>query len=202
VSYLPPEEIDRLLPSVGTPMPNCEVLLVDEQGREVPPGSVGEMIVRGSNVMQGYWQDPEGSRKVFGSGPYPSDRWLHTGDYFYSDPEGNLYFTGRRDDMIKCRGERVSPREIESALLRVEGILEAAVRGVPDEIEGQMVAAFVVASPESGLTEQEVRGHCSRYLESSRVPRIIRFVDQIPRNGRGKIDWKRLHLDDQIEMPT
>ncbi len=202
VSYLPPEDLDRLCSSVGRAMPNCEVRLVDEEGREVQPGAVGELIVRGSNIMQGYWHDPEGSRDTFGPGAYHSDRWLRTGDMFTSDAEGNLYHAGRRDDMIKCRGERVSPREVEAALLQIGGILEAAVRGVPDEADGQAIAAFVVKSPGSGLTLPEIRRECSRYLESTRVPRHIKLLDRLPRNDRGKIDWKELHPWDAQEKST
>jgi acyl-CoA synthetase (AMP-forming)/AMP-acid ligase II len=202
VSYLPPEDLDRLCSSVGRAMPNCEVRLVDEEGREVQPGAVGELIVRGSNVMQGYWHDPEGSRDTFRPGAYHSDRWLRTGDMFTSDAEGNLYHAGRRDDMIKCRGERVSPREVEAALLRIGGILEAAVRGVPDEADGQAIAAFVVVSPGSGLTLPKIRRECSRYLESTRVPRHIKLLDRLPRNDRGKIDWKELNPWDAQEKST
>jgi len=202
VSYLPPGDIDRLAQSVGKAMPNCEVVLVDDQGREVPSGDVGEMVVRGSNVMQGYWQDPHGSGEVFRPGAYPSDRRLHTGDYFYLTNDGNLVFKGRKDDMIKCRGERISPREIEAVLLQLDGVLEAAVKGVPDEIDGQAVAAFVVASPGKALKTEDVRKHCGRHLENGRVPRHVRFIDCIPRTANGKIDWKELHLDEQIEMAT
>ena len=186
VSYLPPGEIDRLLPSVGKAIPNSEVRLVDEQGREVLPGIVGELIVRGSNVMQGYWQDPDGSREVFRPGAYPSDRWLHSGDYFYSDPEGNLYFTGRRDDMIKCRGERISPREIESALLKTEGILEAAVKGVPDEIDGQAIAAFVVVSPES----EPYGAGSTRAMQSNTRKHTRTSLYSLCRSSASKRSWK------------
>ncbi len=189
VSYLPPAEIDRLPQSVGRPMPNCQVTLVDPEGHEVALGCVGEMVVRGSNVMQGYWQDPSGSSEVFRPGAYPSDRRLHTGDYFSYTSDGYLVYVGRKDDMIKCRGERISPREIERVIGQLDGVLDVAVKGVPDDIQGQAVAAFVVVSPDSGLKREQIRRHCGRHLEDSRVPRHVHFVSSIPRNSRGKVDW-------------
>lgn len=152
--------------------------------------------------MQGYWKDSQGSVVVFRPGAYPSDRRLHTGDYFRRTNDGNLFFVGRNDDMIKCRGERISPREIEAVLLKMDGVLEAAVKGVPDEIDGQAVAAFVVVSPGMALKTEDIRRYCGRHLENGRVPRHVRFLDRIPRTARGKIDWKQLDLDGRIEVVT
>ena len=179
-------------------MPNCEVTLLDEGGSEVQAGQVGELVVRGANIMQGYWHDPEGSAHVFREGLYPADRRLYSGDYFYRGDGGNLFFVGRKDDMIKCRGERISPREIEAVLLKMDGIKEAAVKGVQDDIDGHAIVAFVVISPEAGIRAEDVRRHCRRYLENVRVPRHICFRDAIPRNSRGKVDWAQIRFDEQL----
>ncbi|MHC4519876.1 MAG: class I adenylate-forming enzyme family protein, partial [Planctomycetota bacterium] len=144
VGYLEPEELARRPGSVGKAMPNCEVAVVDDQGNSVPPGEVGELVIRGSNVMQGYWRDPGMTAKAYRAGAYPASRWLYSGDYFRMDDEGFLYFLGRKDDMIKTRGERVSPKEVENAICELDDVAEAAVVPVPDDILGQAIKVFVV----------------------------------------------------------
>src|SRR6185436_7650621 len=144
VSYLPPDQLDTRPMSVGRGMPNEEVWLIDEEGRRLPNGSVGELVVRGSNVMRGYWRKPAETAERLKPGALPGEMYLHTGDIFRTDSEGYLYFVGRRDDIIKSRGEKVSPREVENVLYGLEGVLEAAVIGVPDEVLGQAIKAFVV----------------------------------------------------------
>ncbi len=116
VSYLPPELIDERPDSVGKAMPNEEVYIVDEHGDRVGPHRVGELVVRGSNVMMGYWEMPEETSACLRPGRYPGERVLYTGDLFRTDDEGYLYFVGRKDDIIKSRGEKVSPREIENVM--------------------------------------------------------------------------------------
>ncbi|MEW5801318.1 MAG: AMP-binding protein, partial [bacterium] len=125
VSYLPPEELDKKPNSVGKPMPNVEVFIVDEKGDKVGPGVVGELVIRGSNIMKGYWNDPQETDRVLKAGPYPGERVLYSGDLFRMDEAGYLFFVGRKDDLIKTRGERVSPREVENALCQMEGVSEA-----------------------------------------------------------------------------
>jgi long-chain acyl-CoA synthetase len=189
--YLGGDELDQRPASVGRPMPNCEVLVVDENGREVGPGEVGELIVRGANVMQGYWNDPEMTAEVYRPGPYPASRWLYSGDYFRRDEDGFLYFLGRKDDMIKTRGERVSTREVENALCELEGVSEAVVIGVPDEILGQAIKAFVV-SPTGGLEEKAVLRHCADRLSPCMVPKYVEFAATLPKSANGKIDKRAL----------
>jgi len=192
VSYLPPEELIGRTNSVGIPMPNEEVFVVDENGREVGPGQVGELVIRGSNVMQGYWNAPEETARTFRPGKYRGEVLLYSGDLFKRDEEGFLYFVARRDDMIKTKGERVSPKEIENALCEMEGVAEAAVIGVPDEILGQAIKAFVVTGDGSGLTEQKVKRFCINHLEPFLVPKYIEFRKALPKSGHGKIDKKAL----------
>lgn len=110
-------------------MPNEEVYIVDESGNRVAPGVIGELVVRGSNVMKGYWELPEETGKMLKPGPLPGEMVLYTGDLFKMDAEGYLYFVGRKDDIIKTRGEKVSPREVEEVLHEIPGVAEAAVIG-------------------------------------------------------------------------
>lgn len=192
VCYLSPEEVDRRPSSVGKAIPNCEVWIEDESGREIGPGETGELVIRGSNVMRGYWNAPELSARYFRPGRYPGELVLYSGDYFRKDDDGYLYFLGRKDDMIKCRGERVSAKEVENTLYEIRGIREAAVIGIPDGIEGQSIKAFVSVDPSSGTGERDIRKYCADNLESFAVPKYIQFIDELPKTPNGKIDKKRL----------
>jgi long-chain acyl-CoA synthetase len=192
VAYMPPEELDNRPSSVGKAMPNCEVFIVDEDGNELPPGKTGELIIRGSNTMQGYWQDPETTAKTYHPGRYPSDRILYSGDYFRKDEQGFLYFLGRKDDMIKSKGERISAREVENSICAMDTVAEAAVIGVPDEILGQAIKAFIVATHGAILTEKQVMKHCAENMEIFMVPKYVKFMDSLPKTPNGKIDKKQL----------
>src|SRR5690606_19127501 len=134
VSYLPPEELERKPLSVGVAIPNTEVWVVDEAGQRVRPGQVGKVVVRGATVMAGYWEKPVETAGRLRPGHIPSERWLWTGDWATVDAEGYLYFLGRSDDVIKSRGEKLAPREVEEAILDIPGVREVVVVGVPDPI--------------------------------------------------------------------
>jgi acyl-CoA synthetase (AMP-forming)/AMP-acid ligase II len=188
VSYLPPEELDRRPASVGRGMPNEEVWVVDENGNRVGPGIVGELVVRGSNVMRGYWGDSEITDRVLRPGALPGEKVLYTGDLFKTDSEGFLYFVGRKDDMIKTKGERVSPKEVENALYGLQGVVEAAVIPVSDEILGQAIKAIIVQRNGSFLIEKDVLRHCKNELEEFAIPKYIEFRDSLPKTSSGKID--------------
>jgi amino acid adenylation domain-containing protein len=192
VAFLPPEDIDRKPGSVGRAMPNCEVYLVDDSGQPVAPGEIGELCIRGSNVMQGYWNLPEETTNVLAPGNHPYEKALRSGDLFKMDDEGYLYFVARKDDIIKSRGEKVSPKEVENVLYQLEGIEEAVVIGVQDNVLGEAVKAFVKVSPSHKLTERQVIQHCMRHLENFCVPKFIEFVDELPKSANGKIDKKQL----------
>jgi acyl-CoA synthetase (AMP-forming)/AMP-acid ligase II len=187
VSYLPPEQLDVRPTSIGRGMPNEEVYIVDERGRRVPPGVVGELVVRGSNVMKGYWELPEETAKVLRPGSFPWERVLYTGDFFRMDEEGYLYFVGRKDDIIKTRGEKVSPREVEDVLHSLADVAEAAVIGVPDPLLGEAVKAIVTLREGSVLTEPDLRRHCARNLEDFAVPKFVEFRKALPKTPSGKI---------------
>ncbi len=193
VSYLPPEQIERRPLSVGKAIPNTEVFIVDEEGRKVDrPGVAGELVVRGSHVMKGYWNLPEETDKVLKPGPWPGEKVLYTGDLFMMDEEGYLYFVARKDDLIKVGGGRVSPREIENTLLEMDGIAEAAVVGVDHKILGQAVKAFVVLKKDAAATAEDILKHCASRLENFMVPKSIEIRQSLPKSAHGKIDKKEL----------
>jgi len=190
VAYLPPEEIDRRPTSVGKAMPNVEVTLVDEHGQPTTSG-VGELVVRGSNVMSGYWNRPDETGKVLRPGPF-GQRVLYSGDIFRTDEDGFLYFVSRKDDVIKSRGEKVSPREVENVIYDLAGVVEAAVIGEADDLLGQAVSAYIVKGDGVELTAQDVFRHCARFLEDFMIPRRVEFLDEMPRTATGKIDRRAL----------
>jgi acyl-CoA synthetase (AMP-forming)/AMP-acid ligase II len=186
-TYLPPEDLARKPTSVGVAIPNTELWIVDEQGKRVGPNVVGQLVIRGATVMRGYWGKPEQTARKLRPGPLPGEVVLYTGDLCRLDEEGYLYFVGRMDDIIKSRGEKVAPKEVESALVDVPGVKEAAVIGVPDEILGQAVKAFVVCETGVTLSKREVRRECEKRLESFMVPKQVVFVSELPRTDTGKI---------------
>ena len=192
VSYLPPEELDRRPSSVGRPIPNSEVFVLDEEGKEKAAGETGELVVRGAHVMRGYWNAPGLTDRIFRPGLHPGEKLLYTGDLFRRDEEGFLYFVGRKDDLIKTRGERVSPKEVENVIVQMEGVGESAVIGIPDEILGQAIRAFVVVTPGASITEMDLLKHCKENLESFKIPRDIYFLDRLPLTANGKVDKKKL----------
>jgi long-chain acyl-CoA synthetase len=191
VTYLPPDQLDARPTSVGRGMPNEEVWLVDEAGQRLPNGSTGELVIRGSNVMRGYWEKPDETAKRLKPGPSvggpAGEMVLVSGDLFRTDAEGYLYFVSRKDDIIKSRGEKVSPREVENALHALEGVYEVAVVGVPDDLLGQAVKAFVVLKPGVSYTEREVIKHCLGHLESFMAPKYVEFVETLLKTDTGKI---------------
>ncbi len=193
VSYLFPEEIDRRPLSVGKAIPNTEVWIVDKKGKKIDrPGIVGELVVRGSHVMKGYWNLPEETKKTLKPGPLPYEKVLYTGDLFKLDEEGFLYFVSRKDDLIKVGAGRVSPREVENALYEMADIEEAAVIGVDHKILGQAVKAFVVLKKGSAATAEDVLKHCASRLENFMVPKSVEIRPSLPKSAHGKIDKKGL----------
>ena len=195
VSYLPPEQLDIRPTSVGRGMPNEEVYVVDENGNPVAPGVVGELVVRGANVMMGYWGLPEETARVLRPGRYPWERVLHTGDLFIMDEEGYLYFVARKDDIIKSRGEKVSPKEVENVICELTEVQEAAVVGVPDPILGEAVKAFVVVADGATLAEDDVIKHCTRRLENFMVPKAVEFRASLPKTQTGKVSRRELRSE-------
>jgi amino acid adenylation domain-containing protein len=186
-TYLPPADLERKPTSVGLPIPNTELWIVDENDAPRGPNEIGQLVIRGATVMKGYWEKPEATARKLRPGPLPGEQVLYTGDLCRLDEEGYLYFVGRMDDIIKSRGEKVAPKEVESALSNIDGVKEAAVIGVPDEILGQAVKAFVVLEQGATLTEKDVVRECQKRLESFMVPKYVVFVGSLPTTTTGKI---------------
>jgi amino acid adenylation domain-containing protein len=190
--YLPPEQLEKRAGSVGIPIPGTECWVEDETGRRCGPGEVGELVVRGRHVMRGYWESPEATARRFRPGPVPGERLCHTGDLFTQDGDGFFYFVGRSDDIIKSRGEKVAPKEVEAVLHGFQGVAEAAVVGVPDAILGQAIKAIIVPARGASLTAAPILAYCRAHLESHMVPQQIEFRDELPRTSSGKIARREL----------
>jgi acyl-CoA synthetase (AMP-forming)/AMP-acid ligase II len=191
-TYLPPEDIDRKPESVGIAIPNTELWLVDEHDNKLGPNQVGQLVIRGATVMKGYWEKPEATAVKLRPGPVPGEQVLYTGDLCRLDDEGYLYFVGRMDDIIKSRGEKVAPKEVEAALYAIEGVKEAAVIGVPDELLGQAVKAFVVLHDGAQLDARAIIRACQARLESFMVPKHVEIVAELEKGATGKIQKTNL----------
>ena len=187
ITIMPPE-LDRERPdSVGCPLPGTEVLVLDADGCSVPTGQTGEIVVTGPHVMPGYWQSPELTAHTFRRDAHSGALRLHTGDYGHLDEDGYLYFEGRRDDMFKRKGIRMSTIEIEAAAMDIPGIRAAAVLP-PDD--GRELALFV----DSDLPPYAVLRELAQRLEAAKVPPICRVVTNLPLTPHGKNDRKKLAL--------
>jgi acyl-CoA synthetase (AMP-forming)/AMP-acid ligase II len=137
--------------------------------------------------MKAYWNRPYETAKTLRPGRYPWERVLHTGDLFMKDPDGYLYFVARKDDIIKSRGEKVSPREVEGVIYELPAVREAAVVGVPDAVLGQAIKAVVVPAEGHSLEARDVIAHCARRLENFMVPKHVEFRSELPKTATGKI---------------
>ena len=192
VSYLEPELIDSKTHSVGKAIPGTEVFLLSPEGKPVPPGEAGILHVRGPHVMAGYWNNEELSKEMLKPGIIPGERILCAHDLFKMDDEGFLYFQGRNDDIIKTRGEKVSPIEVENSIYRIEGIKEVAVIGIPDAFLGESIVAYVTIHDQMHISEKEIQRECRANLEIFMVPQKIVFLSEMPKSSNGKIDKKEL----------
>jgi long-chain acyl-CoA synthetase len=188
-TYLPPADLDRKPGSVGIAIPGTQAFVVDEAGKVVGPGAVGELVIQGPHVMQGYWRNEEATARALRPGPDASRRALYTGDLFTSDEDGFLYFVGRQDDIIKTRGEKVAPKEVEAVLHAHPDVAEVVVAGVTDPILGEAVSALVV-SRNADLTSQDLIRYCAKNLEDFMVPKFLKFVDSLPQTETGKVSRK------------
>lgn len=200
VCYLEPEEAFTRPDSVGKAIPGTEVFLLDADGNPVGPNQPGILHVRGPHVMVGYWNKPAETAHMLRPGRHAADRVLCTHDVFRMDEDGYLYFVGRTDDIIKTRGEKVSPVEVENVLYGVPGVRDAAVIGIPDPLLGEAIRAFVSRSPGSQVGEREIRRACQERLESFMVPKEIVFLEDLPKTDTGKVRKKSLF--DLIPSPA
>lgn len=185
-TYLPPSQLDVRPQSVGVAIPNTQAYVVDDNGNRASPGVVGELVIRGPHVMQGYWEDEVATARMLRPGPHPWEKVLHTGDLFRCDEDGFLYFVGRKDDIIKTRGEKVAPKEIEAVIHAMPGIIEVVVFGREDNVLGQAIHCSVVASDPT-IDEKAVIRHCQQHLEDFMVPRTVTLRAELPKTDTGKV---------------
>jgi long-chain acyl-CoA synthetase len=167
--------------SIGIPMPGIDAKVLDENLHELPPGEVGELAVRGPNIMLGYWQRPDETYKTI------KIDWLLTGDMARMDEDGYFYIVDRKKDMIIAGGYNIYPHEVEEVLFAHPGVAEAAVVGLPDEYRGETVAAFIVPKPGVTLTAEELDKYCRENLAAYKVPRIYEFRSELPKSAVGKV---------------
>jgi long-chain acyl-CoA synthetase len=177
--------------SVGMPFPSTDVCILDESDRAVGVGEVGELCVKGPQVMQGYWQRPEETAASF-----TADGWLRTGDIARMDADGRLYIEDRKKDLIIVSGFNVYPNEVENVVTTHPGVLEAAVIGVPDPKTGEAVKVFVVKK-DASLDEAELSAYCRERLTGYKTPDIVEFVDELPKSHIGKVLRRELKADDE-----
>lgn len=192
VCYLEPELIDSKPHSVGKAIPGTEVFILSAEGKPVLPGETGILHVRGPHVMAGYWNNEELSNEMLKPGLLPGERILNAHDLFKMDEEEFLYFQGRNDDIIKTRGEKVSPIEVENTIYQLSGIKEVAVLGLPDVILGESIIAFITCHEQVNFSEKEIQQQCIKSLEPFMVPQKIVFLPEMPKSSNGKIDKSEL----------
>jgi fatty-acyl-CoA synthase len=181
ITWLPPGDASRKIGSVGVPVFHGDVKIVDEEGVEVKPGEVGEIVVSGPTLMSGYWARPEATGETIRNG------WLHTGDLARVDEEGFFYIADRKKDVIISGGENIYPAEVEKTLLENPRIFDVAVVGIPDEKWGEAGMAFVVVREGDEMTEEEILGFCEERLAKYKIPKSIRFVTELPLTAAQKI---------------
>ena len=186
LSYLPPDRLPEKLGSIGQAIPNVELRVIKDDGSLAQPGEVGELVATGTNIMRGYWNQPEETQAVL------TEHGFHTGDLGKADDEGFLYVVGRKRDMIKSGANRVSAKEIEETLLEHEALLECAVIGIPDDMLGEAIQAHVVLKPEvNGNAAQKLPealiAFCREHLTEFKVPRTVIVEEKLPKNASGKI---------------
>jgi acyl-CoA synthetase (AMP-forming)/AMP-acid ligase II len=181
LSYLEPERFKDKMDSIGKAIPGVTLTVMDEEGREVQIGQVGELVASGENIMRGYWKDPEMTARVLDTKGY------HTGDLCYQDKEGFFYVLGRKDNLLKVGGHRINPREVEDVLMGTGLVMEAIVLGIPDELLGHRLIALVTPKSQES-TPDIILNVCTSRLPRYQVPSIIECIHSLPKSAGGKID--------------
>jgi acyl-CoA synthetase (AMP-forming)/AMP-acid ligase II len=182
LSYLPPADLPDRIGSIGKAIPGVELTVRLPDGSEAGVDEVGELVARGDNIMEGYWNAPAETAEVL------SDLGYHTGDLARRDADGFLYIVGRSREMIKSGAHRISPREIEDAIAGRDGVDEVAVKGGADEMLGESIHAFITLVPGASCSESEIQEWCRSRIASYKVPHQVHVIDAFPRNASGKID--------------
>jgi acyl-CoA synthetase (AMP-forming)/AMP-acid ligase II len=197
-TYLPPEELEHRPTSMGKAIPNTEILVVNDEGQLCKPGEVGELVHRGPTVSMGYWGQPALTAQVLRQHPFlppelgSDEKVCYSGDLVKMDEEGFLYFVGRRDTMIKSSGFRISPTEVEAVLFQSGRIRGAAVIGIPDEVLGQAVKAFVVPREGEVLMPETLLAFCAEKMPRYMVPKALEVLEALPKTPSGKPDYPAL----------
>jgi long-chain acyl-CoA synthetase len=180
------EEFPVRFGSVGKPLPGIEVKIVDNEGNQLAQGERGEIIVRGHNVMLGYYNNPSATAETI------RDGWLYTGDVGYFDTDGYLFIVERKKDLIIRNGQNIYPRDVEEVIAQHPAVLEVAVVGVPSEKTGEEVKAYIALQPDQIVTEGEIIAYTQQYLANYKTPSSIEFIEALPRNTVGKINKRAL----------
>ncbi|SRR5713226_224045 len=197
-TYLPPEELDYRPTSMGKAIPDTEILVLNDKGEICKPGEPGELVHRGPTVSLGYWNRPKDTARALRPNPLlppelgDCERVCYSGDLVKTDEEGFLYFIGRRDTMIKSSGFRISPTEVEEVLFQTGKLRGAAVIGVPDDVLGQVVKAFVVARDSVPLDTEGLLAACAEKMPRYMVPKFIEVLPEMPKTSSGKVDYPAL----------
>ncbi len=197
-TYLPPEELDRRPTSMGKAIPDTEILVLNDQGQRCKPGEIGELVHRGPTVSLGYWNRPEETARVLRPNPLllpemgDCEKVCYSGDLVKMDDDGFLYFIGRRDTMIKSSGFRISPTEVEEVIFQTGKLLGAAVIGLPDEVLGQVIKAFVVPREGDTLDTTALFETCAEKMPRYMVPKFIEVLTDLPKTSSGKVDYPAL----------
>jgi long-chain acyl-CoA synthetase len=182
----PFEDALRKIKAVGKCLPTVHVKMADDDGREVPTGSIGEILLAGAKVFRGYWKKPEATRETL------IDGWVHTGDIGKVDEEGFVYVLDRKKDMINRGGEKIYSLEVENVICDNPNVLEVAVVGVPDRVMGEVVKACIALKPGAKATEEDIKKFCTERLADYKVPKFLEFMDNLPRNPAGKVNKPEL----------
>ena len=193
-SYICGEQLKQKPGSVGLAIPNTEIWIVDDQGNKLPANEIGEIVIRGGTVMKGYWNKPQQTKKILRDGPINGEKVLYTGDYGLKDHDGYLYLKGRMDEVLKSRGMKVIPKDIETFLMNIEGIKEAAIIGVPDQRHGIVLYAYVANEANSNQDKAIIMALCQQLVPSQRPEQVI-VLNQLPKTTNGKIDKRSLIAD-------
>lgn len=191
-TFLAKDKMLNKLGSVGKPLPHLHVRVVDDNGRDVAPNEMGEIILKGPKVFKGYWKNPEATAEAIRKG------WFYTGDMGTLDQDGYLYIMDRKKDIIISGGENIASPEVERVIFELPAVLEAAVVGIPHPKWLQVPKAYVALKPGASLTKEQLIEHCAKKLAKFKVPKKVEFIDQLPRNPSGKVlkrELRSMHIE-------
>ena len=197
-TYLPPDQLDTRPTSIGKAIPNTEILVVNDEGKPCKPGEVGDLVHRGPTVSLGYWGQPELTAQRLRNHPFQpqelgsQEKVCYSGDLVTMDEAGFLYFVSRRDTMIKSSGFRISPTEVEEVLMASKKLQSAAVVGIPDDLLGQTIKAFVVRSENTELDIESLLSFCAERLPRYAIPKQVEILDRLPQTTSGKVNYSAL----------